>query len=107
MHTGSTTSAGGNYGNRGAGGDMALSGGGSSELRFEVEPTDIVAVRGQPAILDCRASFQPQQSGDSGSGTSQRPPDVYWIKDGTKLKYDSRRLNGCFFFLFFGSLFRQ
>lgn len=49
-----------------------------SPFWFSVEPSDTLAVRGSPAVLNC-------------SVTSELPAKVHWKKDGVLLNLDDRR----------------
>lgn len=50
------------------------------EFRFVVEPSDTVAVRSRPAMLDC--SLQ------NANGAS---PQIEWLREGAALNLDNRR----------------
>ena len=47
-----------------------------SDFKFTVEPEDTVAIRDQPARLDCAASY------------SHTTPSMLWARDGVELTYD-------------------
>ena len=58
------------------GGDAVAS---FANLQFSVEPADIVAVRGQPALLNC--SIRPDLP------TEQ--PQIQWLRDSVALNFDT------------------
>ena len=47
--------------------------GGFSDFKFSVEPDDTVAIRDQPARLDCAATYQ------------HSTPTLVWARDGVQL----------------------
>jgi hypothetical protein len=59
-----------------------------SDFRFTSEPADVVASVGQPTILDCSANFRYDES----ATTSGLTVDIRWMKDGSPVLSDSRRL---------------
>jgi hypothetical protein len=50
-----------------------------TRVGFAVEPSDVVAVLGRPALLNCSALSSP----------SADPPHIHWLRDSVALNFDT------------------